>query len=242
MSRNFDMEFEDNQSRSYAYDFDWIIRDYLLQRVSKNLHVTGLTLEIGAYLGDMTEQILKRFPNLSVLEGSSQLCNRLVQRFGSQINLTCATIEEVVIEEKFDTIFLVHTLEHLDEPISSLRRISSWLKDNGNLVIAVPNAEALSRQIAVKMGLIESNCSVTPGEYEHGHRRTYNMDLLQSHVRSAGLNILDSGGVIVKPLANGQFDEALKSGLVSHEYIKGCDVLAREFPTLSASIYVITQR
>ena len=32
--RDFNVEFADNDERKYAYDFDWKIRDYLLQRVA----------------------------------------------------------------------------------------------------------------------------------------------------------------------------------------------------------------
>jgi hypothetical protein len=67
------------------------------------------------------------------------------------------------------------------------------------------------------------------------------MDELLSDVRKSGLRVVESGGVIVKPLSNSQFDEALESGIVSEEYVRACDELAREFPNLSASLYVVLQ-
>jgi 2-polyprenyl-3-methyl-5-hydroxy-6-metoxy-1,4-benzoquinol methylase len=192
-------------------------------------------------MGDMTSQILNLFSDLTVLEGSDTLCEHLSKKFGTEIRLIRSTIENASVSQKFQNIFLVHTLEHLDDPIGALRSIGSWLTENGRLIVAVPNAEALSRQIAVRMGLIESNRSVTSGEYKHGHRRTYSMDELLSDVRKSGLRVVESGGVIVKPLSNSQFDEALESGIVSEEYVRACDELAREFPNLSASLYVVLQ-
>jgi 2-polyprenyl-3-methyl-5-hydroxy-6-metoxy-1,4-benzoquinol methylase len=240
--RNYNEEFADNDERQYAYNFDWTIRDFLLRRVSTYLEQDSPTLEVGAYMGDMTAQILQLFSKLTVLEGSEALCEHLGKRFGTDIALIQNTIENVVVSEKFQNIFLVHTLEHLEDPVAALKKIGSWLTENGRMIVAVPNAEALSRQIAVRMGLIESNRAVTSGEYEHGHRRTYCMDELLSDVRQSGLKIVESGGVIVKPLSNSQFDEALKKGIISHEYVKGCDQLAREFPNLSASLFVVLQR
>ncbi len=120
MSRNHDEEFSDTQERQYAYDFDVIIREHLLNRTVSFLNPRGLTLEVGAYMGDMTSQILERFPNLTVLEGSSILSESLKTRFGDQISLISGTIEQSLIETKFDNIFLVHTLEHLDDPVGSL--------------------------------------------------------------------------------------------------------------------------
>jgi 2-polyprenyl-3-methyl-5-hydroxy-6-metoxy-1,4-benzoquinol methylase len=151
-------------------------------------------------------------------------------------------IENATFTGEFQSIFLVHTLEHLDDPIQALKKIGTWLSDDGKIIVAVPNAEALSRQIAVRMGLIESNRSVTPGEFEHGHRRTYCMDELLSHARKSGLRVSESGGVIVKPLSNSQFDKALADGVISQEYVRGCDELAREHPKMSASIFVVLQR
>ena len=240
--RDFNVEFADNDERKYAYDFDWKIRDYLLQRVAGYLDLDGPTLEVGAFMGDMTSQILRLFSDLTVLEGSEALCEHLNNRFGAEIALIHSTIENASIGEKFQNIFLVHTLEHLDDPVEALKKIGGWLTDGGKLLVAVPNAEALSRQIAVRMGLIESNRSVTPGEFEHGHRRTYSMDELLGDVRKAGLKVVESGGVIVKPLSNSQFDKALESEIISDEYVKACDQLAREFPNLSASIFVVLQQ
>jgi len=240
--RNYNEEFTDNDERQYAYNFDWTIRDFLLQRVSTYLERDSPTLEVGAYMGDMTAQILQLFSKLTVLEGSEALCEHLGKRFGKDVALIQNTIENVVVSEKFQNIFLVHTLEHLEDPVAALKKIGSWLTENGRMVVAVPNAEALSRQIAVRMGLIESNRAVTSGEYEHGHRRTYCMDELLSDIRQSGLKVVESGGVIVKPLSNSQFDEALEKGIISHEYVQGCDQLAREFPNLSASLFVVLQR
>ena len=239
--RDLNKELLANNERLYAYNFDYIIRNALLQRVAVWLNPDDQTLEIGAYEGGMTEQIKEKFADLSVLEGSSELAAGLIHKFGHEILVINELVENFTPSDKFGTIFLVHTLEHLDEPINSLKRIANWLKPEGRLVVAVPNGEALSRQIAVRMGLIESNESVTEGEYLQGHRKTYTMASLLAEVRWAGLNVLDFGGVIVKPLSNSQFDKALEIGIISQEYVRACDELAREYPNLAASVFVVIQ-
>ena len=83
--------------------------------------------------------------------------------------------EDFAPAQRFDAVFLTHTLEHLDEPVEILRRIGTWLTPTGRLFVVVPNANAASRQIAVAMGLTSHPTAVTPGEYEHGHRRTYDL-------------------------------------------------------------------
>lgn len=240
--RDLNSEIQNNSERKYAYDFDFIIRKAVLDRVEVWLDLDGRTLEIGAYEGGMTEQIRERFKNLSVLEGSSDLTSKLNEKFKGRVTVYNDLVETFRPRESYDTIFLVHTLEHLDQPREAMQRIVDWLNPNGKLVVVVPNGEALSRQIAVRMGLIESNEAVTHGEYLQGHRRTYTLATLLADIRLAKLPIIDHGGVIVKPFSNGQFDEALKKGIIDHRYVMGCIELSKELPFLSASVYAVVNK
>jgi hypothetical protein len=242
IERDLDTEFSSNEERKYVYDFDSTIRFSLLNRVNSLLDRTGKTLEIGAFEGLMTRQILERFSNLSVLEGSPLLAEGIRNHFAGEVLVTSSKLEDAVFEPTFRNIFLVHTLEHLDNPVSSLSRIGSWLAPDGVLVVAVPNANALSRQIATHMGLMENVLSVTNGERLQGHQRTYNLELLMEDVIDAGLCVIDSGGVIVKPLSNSQFDLALSTGLISDKYVRACEAMSLTYPDLCATIYVCVAR
>jgi 2-polyprenyl-3-methyl-5-hydroxy-6-metoxy-1,4-benzoquinol methylase len=240
--RDLNAEIQSNSERDYAYDFDFTIRKAVLDRVEVWLDLNGRSLEIGAFEGGMTEQIMERFKNLSVLEGSSDLASKLNEKFKGHVTIHNQLVETFIPRETYDTIFLVHTLEHLDHPREAMQRIVDWLNPNGKLVVVVPNGEALSRQIAVRMGLIESNESVTPGEYLQGHRRTYTLSTLLTEIRLAKLPIIDHGGVIVKPFSNAQFDKALELGLIDDRYVAGCVELSKELPFLSASVYAIIKK
>jgi 2-polyprenyl-3-methyl-5-hydroxy-6-metoxy-1,4-benzoquinol methylase len=240
--RNLDLEFQDNSERKYAYDIDTIVREHLLVRLEPAMKTQGNVLELGAYKGDMTSQLLGYFDKVDVIEASPILSKEVRARFPGRVNVTTALFEEASPQELYDNIFLVHTLEHLDEPEAVLSRIGKWLKPDGRLFVAVPNANALSRQIAVYMGLISHNSAVTNGEFAHGHRRTYSLDTLLSTVATSGLKVQDFGGVVVKPLANFQFDLALEQGIVTREFVAACDKLARTMPDLSSSVYVTCSR
>lgn len=48
-------------------------------------------------------------------------------------------IENVNISEKYDGIVLSHTLEHIYDPVSMLKTLSSFLTDDGKIFISVPN-------------------------------------------------------------------------------------------------------
>lgn len=237
--RNHNLEYQDSQARKYSYDFDAIIQRYLLRTLEPYFAPSGTALELGCFKGDMTEQILEYFPRIKVVEAASDLAAVVRQRFPGTVDVVNSTFEEARIDVPCDNIFLVHTLEHLDERVAILAKIRTWLSGRGRLFVAVPNANALSRQIAVKMGLIDHNSAVTPAEAEHGHRCTYSMDVLLSELRRAGYRIEAYGGVLVKPLANFQFDRAIAAGIVDEAYLDACNELARTYPDLAASLYAV---
>jgi SAM-dependent methyltransferase len=235
--RDFNTEYQDVDQRQYAYDFDWVIRRYLLKAVSSHFKQTHKALELGCFQGDMTDQLLGYFDSLTVVEAASDLCAMVKSRFPGKVEVINATFAEAELPASFDTIFLVHTLEHLDDPVGTLKKIQGWMAPDARLIVAVPNANALSRQIAVKMGLVEYNAAVTPGERDHGHRITYSMDRFEHDLRSAGLRLIDGGGILVKTLANFQFDKALKAGIINEDYLNGCYELGRLYPDLCASLF-----
>lgn len=239
--RDFNQEYKDAAGGKYAYDFDWVVRKYLLKAIAPYFKPAGRALELGCYKGDMTEQILGYFDRLTVVEAASDLCELVAKRFPGKLEVINSTFEAVRIDRGFDIVFLVHTLEHLDDPIGVLAKIKGWLAPGGRLFVAVPNANALSRQIAVRMGLIAHNSAVTPAEKEHGHRITYSMDVLLHHLRAAGLSIIHEGGVLVKPLANFQFDKALAAGIVDEKYLDGCFELGKLYPDFCASLYAVCE-
>jgi 2-polyprenyl-3-methyl-5-hydroxy-6-metoxy-1,4-benzoquinol methylase len=240
IARDYNAESRDSSQR-YAYDFDRVLRRYVLRALDPLLP-RGRALEMGCYRGDMTELIAERYDDLTVIEASDELVAAAAARLGSRARFIHGTFEGVELSDRYDAIFLVHTLEHLDDPIAVLRRVNDWLTDAGRLFVVVPNANAASRQIAVQMGLIPHNAAVTDDERLHGHRRTYQMDTLERDVREAGLSIVQSGGVFFKPLANFQFDRLIGGDVISDGYLEGCYRLGMRYPDLCASIWVACAR
>lgn len=236
--RDLNTEFADTEDRKYAYDFDYRMHDFMLRSFKPQLPA-GRALELGCYHGAFTERLTKIYRDVTVVEGASELIEVARKRVGKNVRFVMSRFEEFQPAERFDAAFLLHTLEHLDDSVAVLRRIGTWLSPGGRLFVAVPNAYAASRQIAVAMGLIPYPTAVTEGEAKHGHRRTYCMDTLQGDVEAAGLRVLDKGGIVFKPLANFQFDRALRDGIIGDDYLNGCFELGKAYPDLCASIYVV---
>jgi len=151
--------------------------------------------------------------------------------------------EDVKLPTKYDNIIITHVLEHIEKPIELLKKIKKeWLSDKGKLFIVVPNANSPSRQIAVKMGLIPQNTSITSSEKEHGHYITYTLDVLDSHASQAGLTVTNRSGIFFKTLANFQWDKLLKTDIISKEYLDGCYALGQQYPDLCSSIMLVCKK
>lgn len=241
-NRDYNAEYEVSEDRKYSYLFDDRLREYFIRTFRDDFKPDGNVLEIGCYQGDFTTKLLEEFSSVTVLDASSDSLAVVKDRFGDKVKRVEGIIQNTDFDESFDTIFIVHTLEHLDTPIDDLKRIGRWLKPGGRLYVVVPNANAASRQIAVQMGVVDYNSAVTEAEHIHGHRATYSLDTLTSVVRKADLNIVRTGGVFFKPLANYQFDGLAGSDLLSPEFYEGCYQLGFRYPDLSASVYAVVER
>jgi 2-polyprenyl-3-methyl-5-hydroxy-6-metoxy-1,4-benzoquinol methylase len=122
-------------------------------------------------------------------------------------------IEELEIKEKFETVTMLNVLEHVIDPIYLLQKAASYLKEDGIMIVHVPNANAINRKIAVLMGTLESCEELSPFDINiAGHRRSYTMESLTKEIADAGLRVIKTGGVFYKMLSTPQIDWFLKNG------------------------------
>ena len=164
------------------------------------------------------------------------------QKLPDSVRIINSKFELVTLPKRYDNVVLTHVLEHLDDPVLVLKRINEeWLAEGGRLFLVCPNANAPSRQIAVKMGLISHNAAVTPAEAEHGHRVTYTLDTLEREAVAAGLKVVHRSGIFFKALANFQWDRLLQTDIVSEEYLEGCYKLGQQYPDLCSSIFLMCE-
>lgn len=240
MTRDYNKEYK-SKSRKYAYDFDLELRNYMMDMFLPYI-IKGKALELGCYKGYFTEILMNYFDDITVIDASDELIAHVKNKIKAKINYITSTFEKAILNDKYDSIFFMHTLEHLDDPVKVLKQVNTWLSVSGRLFLVVPNANALSRQIAVKMGIVDYNSAVIDSELEIGHRRTYSFDTLEYDVNRAGLKIVHRGGIILKPFSSKQFDEALKANIITPEYVKGCLELGMIYPDLCASIFVICEK
>ncbi len=241
-NRDYDRESKDSSERRYAYSFDFDVMHPFMIRSFEPYFRPGSLLELGSFRGDFTKRLLDHFSNVTCVEASSEAITEARARFGSRVNFLEGRFEEIELPARYDNVVLTHVLEHLDDPVGLLARIrKQWLADHGRLFLVCPNANAPSRQIAVKMGLISHNAAVTKGEAEHGHRITYTFDTLERDAVAAGLRVVARSGIFFKALANFQWDRLLETDIISPEYLEGCYKLGQQYPDLCSSIFLLCE-
>jgi 2-polyprenyl-3-methyl-5-hydroxy-6-metoxy-1,4-benzoquinol methylase len=242
-NRDYNNELQDTKGRKYGYCFDFdVMHPYMLKSFTP-FFVNGSLLELGSYEGIFTKLFIPFFDDISCVEASDIAIEKAKKELGNNIMFYNNLFEEVSLPKRYDNIILTHVLEHLDDPVLVLNRINKeWLSENGRLFLVCPNANAPSRQIAVKMGLISHNSAVTPAEKEHGHRITYTLDTLERDVKAAGLNIIYRSGIFFKAFANFQWDKLLQTDIISDEYLEGCFQLGQQYPDLCSSIFLLCEK
>lgn len=243
MERDYNREFKDTPERKYTYNFDLDVMHPFMLKSFQPFFNKGNCLELGSFKGDFTKRLLQFFDVITCVEASTEAIQVSRKRLGDRAKLVNSLFENVDLPVKYDNIILTHVLEHLDNPIALLRRINNeWLSDVGRLFLACPNANAPSRQIAVKMGLISHNHAVTGAEAAHGHRITYSLDTIERDAKAGGLKIIFRSGIFFKALANFQWDRLLKTDIISSEYLDACYELGQQHPDLCSSIFLICEK
>ena len=241
--RNYDEEFVDNDGRQYFYGFDYDVMHPFMVRSFEPFFNKGSLLELGSFKGEFTKRLLPFFEDVTCVEASAIAIEEAKHHLGDRVSFVNDLFENVTLPKRYDNIVLTHVLEHLDDPVLVLKHINDkWLTPGGRFFLVCPNANAPSRQIAVKMGLISHNSAVTPAEAEHGHHITYSLDTLERDTVAAGFKVVHRSGIFFKALANFQWDQLLQTDIISKEYLEGCYQLGQIYPDLCSSIFLVCEK
>lgn len=113
-------------------------QDYLV-RFIRRWRRAGSLLDIGCASGYFPARARETGYEVCGLEIAEWAVRQGQERLG--LNIHQGTIGSASFDPaSFDIITMWHVVEHLDEPISDLTTVRNWLKPDGVLVVACPNA------------------------------------------------------------------------------------------------------
>lgn len=201
-------------------------------------------LELGCASGQMTKILAGMAKNVVAIEGSVRFAKITKERLRNEKNvkIIVSLFEDFYINQKFDCVICHHVLEHLENPSIVLQRIKSHMKRNAMLAVSVPNAYALSRQLAVKMGLLSSVYELTENDRHHGHYRVYDWKKLEEELTGNGFTIIGKRGLSFKLFSDKQNIEILNANIIGEEQIRGLWQLADDFPEFSGAIMMVAKK
>jgi 2-polyprenyl-3-methyl-5-hydroxy-6-metoxy-1,4-benzoquinol methylase len=120
---------------------------------------------------------------------------------------------------------MIKVLEHIDHPLSFIKKGIDTLKNQGCLIIVVPNAYSENRFLAEEMGLIHNVMDLNQWDIAQGHKHIWNQhtfeDLVIQFNNECHITI---GGLGYKPLTNQQMEllpyRVLKTWAKRHNHTK----------------------
>ena len=230
----------DKHSKAYEgenlYEFDnYIMLNWYPQRIIKYTEGLSSILELGLGHGYSTKVFSKYFSRHLVLDGSSIVIENFIKRFPN-----CpAEIVEVLFEafesnEKFDVIVLGFILEHVDDPIDIIIRFKNFLKPNGKMFIAVPNAQVLNRRLGHIAGLLPDMMELSENDILLGHKRYYTVDSLKEVIKKTFCQIERLEGIYLKPFTT----EQMQTLNLNNKIINALCEMGLNYPELSCGILV----
>jgi len=198
-------------SRTTFSDYNGFLGYYQAQAVLEHARGRSL-LDLPCGDGTLTAMMAPRFDRVVGVDASSAHLKTAGEKLPG-ITLHHALIEEIELNEKFDTVSMLNILEHVADPVEVLKKAASLLSNDGVLVVHVPNAQAVNRKLAVLMGTLENCEELSPFDINvGGHRRSYDVASLSREIERSGLKVTALGGVFYKMLSTPQMDWFLKNG------------------------------
>lgn len=189
---------------------------HTLKWVAKHTHPAGDLLELGYGDGLFTHELVQMGHTVTLLEGAQSLVAKVRSEYGDRLQIHHSLFEEFETEKTYDYVIATHVLEHVDNPVSVLSHMKSWLKPSGRLVVIVPNKESLHRQLAVLMNLQPQMDTLSDRDQVVGHQRVYSFETLAKDLDQAGFEVVERKGFFLKVLPNSMmldFSEKLINAL-----------------------------
>ena len=147
-------------------------------------NLKGEVLEIGSGIGNISQLVIDDGFNITLSDYNEEYCETLMHKFSDdknvrailQIDLLHADFENQYAEllGRFDSIFLLNVIEHIEDDELSIKNCKYLLKSGGHLIVLAPANSSLY-------------CNL---DKELGHHRRYSLSTLTSLLRKAEFNIM----------------------------------------------------
>ena len=162
------------------------VRQDLLEIVPE---IYGTVLDVGCGSGATMRHLLEKgVDEVTGVEFSAVACE---QAWGNNLNVIKADIQkdELPFQEKtFDFILFADVLEHLYDPWKTLRDFTKFLKDDGTVLLSIPNVKHY--RVLRKLLFNDEWTYVSAGVLDFTHVRFFTRKEALRLVTSSGLDVI----------------------------------------------------
>lgn len=232
-----------------TYDIDNAYEQYKrLEFIEKLGRHVGLdvasVLELGSATGQMTLLLSAIARHVVAVDGSSEFIRIARARLGDAANVQFhqSMFESLTLDRTFDVVIMHHVLEHVQHVPPILACLQPLMHTDSILAVTVPNAYALSRQLAVKMRLLSEVYELTENDRHHGHVRVYDWSTLEDQLTRGGFSIVGKHGLSFKLLSDKQNIALLEACIIGEDQIKGLWQLGDDHPEIAGAIMLVARR
>jgi len=155
-------------------------------------------LDVGCGEGQITKYLVSKFDQVIALDNDDVL----LQYVPKKIPTVCCNIEEYVPDDFFDTVVCSNVVEHVDNPIDTLKHIKAFGHEDTVFFFSVPNGRGINRRLGADIGMVDYPEQLTQTDIDAGHKRMYNLTSFLRDIKTAGYKIIESGTMFYKPYPN----------------------------------------
>jgi SAM-dependent methyltransferase len=239
MSKDLD-HYASAYEPSFEFDFDnQLILSHYPQLVLNRVSHFGSLLELGLGHGVSTDAFTGKFAQHVVIEGSAKVIAKFKSDHpNSSIEIVHSYFEDFSTDQMFDIVIAGFVLEHVNDPESLMKRITTWVRPGGYVIVAVPNAQSLHRRIGVHAGLLANVHALSAGDIQLGHQRLFTKESLINLFRRSGLPNPEIIGLFLKPFTTNQ----LKELKLSKKVLDAMCTVGEDLPELCCALLAVGKR
>lgn len=150
----------------------------------------SLVLDIGAADGSVARRLTDRGCRVTGIELDADAA-RAAERTCEQVivaDVEALDLAEALAGATFDVVLLLDVLEHLRDPVATLKAAAGRLKPDGRMIVSVPNVT----HAAVRLELLSGRFQYTDaGLLDRTHLRFFDREGLERMLAEAGLTVFD---------------------------------------------------
>ena len=237
--KDYQVQYSKHPYENYQIQFR---KRKFLSIIEKYKHDT--ILEVGCGYSSIFKD-LQKFKTMVVVEPNEVFCAQAIKDSDESgrdgiiiVNDLLENAGKELSKFEFDFIIiscLFHEIHDQRKFLSALHPICS----NKTVVhISVPNARSFHRLLAVQMGLIEDEKTMSPNNIRFQQNCVFDIESLEQIILASGFILLESGSYSIKPFTHLQMQKMIDCGHLTPQMLEGLYKMEKFLPGMGSEIYV----